>query len=113
MNEKVLIKRKAEIELKIESLAYGGMGIAKKENFVIFVKNAIPGQTVIARIYKKKKGYAEARALKILVESPNVVKPKCNHFYICSKIQNLCINISLKNSLRILQFLMNKLIHWL
>ena len=73
MNEKVLIKRKAEVELKIESLAYGGMGIAKKENFVIFVKNAIPGQTVIARIYKKKKGYAEARALKILVESPNVV----------------------------------------
>ena len=55
MNEKVLIKRKAEVELKIESLAYGGMGIAKKENFVIFVKNAIPGQTVIARIYKKKK----------------------------------------------------------
>ena len=55
MNEKVLIKRKAEVELKIESLAYGGMGIAKKENFVIFVKNAIPGQTVIARIYKKEK----------------------------------------------------------
>ena len=54
MNEKVLIKRKAELELKIESLAYGGMGIAKKENFVIFVKNSIPGQTVIARIYKKK-----------------------------------------------------------
>ena len=41
------------------------MGIAKEENFVIFVKNAIPGQTVIARIYKKKKGYAEARALKL------------------------------------------------
>ena len=96
MNEKVLIKRKAEVELKIESLAYGGMGIAKKENFVIFVKNAIPGQTVIARIYKKKKGYAEARALKILVESPNVVKPKCNHFYICSKIQNLSYKEQLK-----------------
>ena len=96
MNEKVLIKRKAEVELKIESLAYGGMGIAKKENFVIFVKNAIPGQTVIARIYKKKKGYAEARSLKILVESPNVVKPKCNHFYICSKIQNLSYKEQLK-----------------
>ena len=43
MKEKIQIKRKAEVELKIESLAYGGMGIAKKENFVIFVKNAIPG----------------------------------------------------------------------
>ena len=96
MNEKIIIKRKAELELKIESLAYGGMGIAKKENFVIFVKGAIPGQIVIARVYKKKKGYAEARVLKVLVESPNVVEPRCNHFYICSKIQNLSYEEQLK-----------------
>ena len=41
MNEKVLIKRKAEVELKIESLAYGGMGIAK-ENSVIFCEKCDP-----------------------------------------------------------------------
>ena len=52
-----LIKRGQELELDIESLAYGGMGIAKKDNFVIFVKNAIPGQKVFARVYKKRKGY--------------------------------------------------------
>jgi len=96
MNEKIIIKRKAELELKVESLAYGGMGIAKKKDFVIFVKGAIPGQTVIARIYKKKKGYAEARVLKVLVESPDAVEPRCNHFYICSKIQNLSYKEQLK-----------------
>ena len=89
MNEKVIIKRRAELELKIESLAYGGMGVAKKDDFVIFVKGAIPGQIVNARVYKKKKGYAEAQTLNIVSESPNAVEPKCNHFYICSKIQNL------------------------
>ena len=89
MNEKTVVKRRAELELKIESLAYGGMGVAKKDDFVIFVKGAIPGQTVNALVYKKKKGYAEARTLNIIEESPNAVKPKCNHFYICSKIQNL------------------------
>ena len=31
-----------------------------------------------------------------MVESPNVVKPKCNHFYICSKIQNLSYKEQLK-----------------
>ena len=56
MNDKVIIKRRAELELKIESLAYGGMGVAKKDDFVIFVKGAIPGQIVNARVYKKKKG---------------------------------------------------------
>ena len=96
MNEKITVKRRAELELKIESLAYGGMGIAKKDNFVIFVKGAIPGQIVIARVYKKKKGYAEARTLKVLVESPDAVEPRCNHFYICSKIQNLSYKEQLK-----------------
>ena len=44
MSEPVTIKRGTEIELEIESLAYGGMGLARIENFVIFVKHAIPGQ---------------------------------------------------------------------
>ena len=96
MNEKVIIKRRAELELKIESLAYGGMGVAKKDDFVIFVKGAIPGQIVNARVYKKKKGYAEAQTLNIVSESPNAVEPKCNHFYICSKIQNLSYKEQLK-----------------
>ena len=96
MNEKVIIKRRAELELKIESLAYGGMGVAKKDDFVIFVKGAIPGQIVNARVYKKKKGYAEAQTLNIVSESPDAVEPKCNHFYICSKIQNLSYKEQLK-----------------
>ena len=51
------IKRGQELELDIESLAYGGMGIARKHNFVIFVKNAIPGQKVVVQIYRKRKGF--------------------------------------------------------
>ena len=38
MSDKITIKRGAELELDIESLAYGGMGLARKDNFVIFVK---------------------------------------------------------------------------
>ena len=61
MSEPVTIKRGTEIELEIESLAYGGMGLARIENFVIFVKYAIPGQKVLGRIYKKRKGYLRRR----------------------------------------------------
>ena len=84
MNENVVIKRGTEIELDIESLAYGGKGVAKTNNFVIFVKNAIPGQKVLARIYKKRKGYAEASIKEILEESKHAEKVQCNHYYICS-----------------------------
>ena len=65
------------------------MGLAKKDSFVIFVKNAIPGQRVKAFIYKKKKGYAEARVIDVVGESPHAEKVKCSHYWICSKIQSL------------------------
>ena len=55
MNDQIILKRGVELELKIRSLAYGGMGVAKIDKFVIFVKNGIPGQRVNAFIYKKKK----------------------------------------------------------
>ena len=50
MGEILDIKRGSELELKIESLSYGGKGVAHYNNFVVFVKNAIPGQTVKALI---------------------------------------------------------------
>ena len=90
------VKKGLEVELEIESLAYGGMGLARKDNFVIFVKGAIPGQTVLAKIYKKKSGFAEARVLKILIESSKAIDVKCNHYYICSKIQSLSYEEQIK-----------------
>ena len=84
-----IIKRGQIVELNIESLAYGGMGLAKIDNFVIFVKGAIPGQKVLAKIYKKKSGYAEAKPTQLINESPHAIKPKCDHYWICSRIQNL------------------------
>lgn len=89
MSNSSSIKRGSEIELVIESLAYGGMGLARKHNFVIFVKYAIPGQKVFARIYKKRKGYAEANVLKVLTESPDATSANCGHYWICSKLQSL------------------------
>ena len=68
-----LVKKGQELELTIESLAYGGKGIARVNDFVIFVKNAIPGQKVRALLYRKRKGFGEARPLEILSESKYVV----------------------------------------
>lgn len=81
--EKSPIKKGTEVDLTIESLAFGGKGVAKLDDFVIFVKNAIPGQTVRAFIYKKRSGYAEARPVEIIKESPNYTVPPCKHFKYC------------------------------
>ena len=89
MNEPTAIKRGTKLELDIQSLAYGGMGVAKADNFVIFVKNAIPGQRVFVRVYKKRKGYAEASVKEVLRESKHAERVRCNHYYICSN--NVCV----------------------
>lgn len=81
--EKSPIKKGTEVNLTIESLAFGGKGVAKVDDFVIFVKNAIPGQTVKAFIYKKRRGYAEARPIEVIKESPNYTVPPCEHFKYC------------------------------
>jgi len=85
------IVKGTELSLEIESLAFGGKGVARKDNFVVFVNNTLPGQKVRALVYKKHRGYAEARPLKILRDSPHVVDSLCKHFPVCGgcSTQNL------------------------
>ena len=55
VNDSIVIKKGVELERSSIS-AYGGMGLAKVDDFVVFVKNGIPGQRVLVLIYKKKRG---------------------------------------------------------
>ncbi len=89
--EKVSIKRGDSIELTIESLAFGGKGVAHVDGLAIFVERVIPGQKVLARIAKKKKSFAEAYPLEILTKAPNEIVAKCPAFGICGgcRLQNL------------------------
>lgn len=79
------------LELTIESLGFGGEGVAKVEDFVIFVKGGLPGQVVKAVISKKKKSHAEARITEIIKRTPEEIEAKCAHFGSCGgcKWQNL------------------------
>ena len=88
------VRKGQDVQLNIDSLAYGGQGVARVDDFVVFVNGAIPGQTVKARIAKKKKSYAEARVLEVVQESPFAVSPKCRHFGHCGgcRLQNLDYN---------------------
>jgi 23S rRNA (uracil1939-C5)-methyltransferase len=77
------IVKGTDIELRVEKLAFGGKAVAKVDGFVIFLDRAVPGQTVKARITRKKRNYAEARAIETLSQSPDYRSPVCPHFGIC------------------------------
>ncbi len=74
-------ERGQELELTIDSLAYGGEGIARMgdHGYVVFVSGAIPGDRVRAVVYKRKRSYAHARTLEVLEPSPERIEPRAAH----------------------------------
>jgi 23S rRNA (uracil1939-C5)-methyltransferase len=74
-------QRGDELELQIDSLAFGGEGVARLGDggYVVFVAGAIPGDRVRAVVHKRKRNYAHARAVEILEPSPERIAPRADH----------------------------------
>ena len=77
------VRRDDEVELQVDSLAYGGNGVARLNGFVVFVRRGLPGDRVRARVTKVKRGFAEALATEILEPSPQRVDAPCAHYPAC------------------------------
>lgn len=69
------------LELRIDSLAHGGEGVARlgESGYVVFVADAIPGDRVRAVVYKRKRSYARARALEVIEPSPERIPAQAAH----------------------------------
>ena len=77
------IRAGEEVELRIDSLAYGGSGVGRLDGFVVFVRGALPGDLVRARATKVKRGFAEATRTALLEPGEGRVEAPCRHFGIC------------------------------
>src|SRR5271163_741571 len=74
-------QRGDELELQIDSLAFGGEGVARLGDggYVVFVAGAVPGDRVRAVVHKRKRSYAHARAVEVLEPSPERLAPVAAH----------------------------------
>ena len=86
-----------ELDLSIESLAYGGNGVARHDGFVVFVRGGLPGDRVRARVTKVKRGFAEGVANAVLEPSSDRVDAQCRHFGTCGgcRFQDLAYEVQL------------------
>ncbi|KRN97760.1 23S rRNA (uracil(1939)-C(5))-methyltransferase RlmD [Companilactobacillus kimchiensis] len=71
--DKPNLTKNQEVELQIQDLSYEGKGVAKVDDFTLFVDNALPGETVKAVITRINKNFGFARTLDVLTESPDRV----------------------------------------
>ena len=72
-----------ELELHVDSLAYGGNGVARLNGFVVFVRRGLPGDTVRATVTKVKRGFAEATATEVVTAGAPRVDAPCEHYPAC------------------------------
>jgi 23S rRNA (uracil1939-C5)-methyltransferase len=74
-------QRGDELELQIDSLAFGGEGVARlgEGGYVVFVAGAIPGDRVRAVVHKRKRSYAHARTLEVLQPGPERIAAVADH----------------------------------
>ena len=74
-------QRGDELDLQIDSLAFGGEGVARlgDSGYVVFVAGAIPGDRVRAVVHKRKRNYAHARTVEVLEPGPERIAPRADH----------------------------------
>jgi 23S rRNA (uracil1939-C5)-methyltransferase len=96
------LRKDQELELTIDSLAYGGNGVARLKGFVVFVRRGLPGDTVLARVTKVKRSHAEATALEVVNAGAPRVEAPCAHYPACGgcRFQDLAYEAQLEAKAR-------------
>src|SRR4051794_18646471 len=89
------VARDQELELSIDSLAYGGNGVARLNGVVVFVRRGLPGDRVRARGTKGKGNHPGALAVEVLEPSSQRVDAPCAHYPACGgcRFQDLAYEV--------------------
>jgi 23S rRNA (uracil1939-C5)-methyltransferase len=77
------MKRGEEIDIALESFAFEGKSLARRDGLVIFVRGAVPGDVARVRLTKVKKSFCEGIATSILSPSSLRAAARCRHFGPC------------------------------
>lgn len=74
-------------EVEIIDVNHMGKGVAKIDNFVVFIDGLIEGDVAEIKITEKKKNFAVGKLLKIIKNSENRINPSCSHYEQCGGCQ--------------------------
>ena len=83
-------------ELVITGYDMNGLGVANKDNVVIFVEKALKGEKVLAEITNLHKKYAFAKTVKVLEESTDRIVSPCEYYEGCGGCDLLHMNYEIE-----------------
>jgi len=76
-----------KLTLTVGDIAFGGEGVARVEDFVVFVPFVAAGEVVDVEVVEVKKRFARARLLRVVSPAPDRVEPRCQYFGQCGGCQ--------------------------
>ena len=68
-----------ELELSVDDFAFGGAGVGRLDGYVVFVRGAVPGDRVRARVTRSKRDYAEAILTDVVEPSSERIADAAQH----------------------------------
>jgi tRNA/tmRNA/rRNA uracil-C5-methylase (TrmA/RlmC/RlmD family) len=77
----------SKLTLTITDIAFGGEGVARFGDFVVFVPFVAVGEEVEAEITELKKNFARGKLSKVVRAAPERVTPRCRYFGDCGGCQ--------------------------
>ncbi|MFH1313000.1 MAG: class I SAM-dependent RNA methyltransferase [Candidatus Eisenbacteria bacterium] len=76
-----------EVDVTIQSMAFGGEGVARYDNYVIFVPDVIPGEKARLKITAAKRSYGKGALVHLLEPSSDRIEPPCAVYGVCGGCQ--------------------------
>ena len=83
----IVLQPGQRLELDITTIAFGGDGIGRVDNFVVFVPFVLEGERVEVEIVDVKRRYATADLVRVITPSPRRVDPRCPYYMKCAGCQ--------------------------
>jgi len=68
------------MQIQIEKMVYGGAGLARTDQGIIFVPRAAPGDVLEVEVFDRKKDYASARITRVVEPSIFRQTPDCPNY---------------------------------
>ena len=93
-----MLKKDDQVTIEIEDIGTDGAGIGKADGYTLFVKDAVIGDIIKAKVIKAKKTYGYARLMEIITPSKDRVEPVCPVARQCGgcQIQQMSYSAQLK-----------------
>lgn len=75
------------MKISVEKLTQGGDGLARSSGKVIFVRDGVPGDEALVKVYKETKGFMRASIAELVEPSPHRTEPRCPVYTWCGGCQ--------------------------